>query len=67
MELREDDEAGTYRSVYTVKFGEVVYVLHAFTKKSKKGIATDKQDVELIKERLKWAEEDFNRRKEARP
>ena len=56
LELRESDAAGTYRAVYTVRFGERIYVLHAFQKKSHKGISTDKQDVELIKARLKWAE-----------
>lgn len=63
LELRGDDQAGTYRTVYTVRFGDVVYVLHAFQKKSKKGIATDKKDIELIQERLRWAEQDFNQRK----
>lgn len=56
LELRESDAAGTYRAVYTVRFGNRVYVLHAFQKKSHKGISTDKQDIELIKARLKWAE-----------
>lgn len=56
LELRESDVAGAYRAVYTVRFGERIYVLHAFQKKSHKGISTDKQDIELIKARLKWAE-----------
>ncbi|MEB3223003.1 MAG: type II toxin-antitoxin system RelE/ParE family toxin [Candidatus Sericytochromatia bacterium] len=68
LELVEHDESGTYRAVYTVKIAEAVYVLHAFQKKSHKGIKTDKQDVELIKERLKWAEWDAEqRRKGDRP
>lgn len=46
----------TYREVYTIRFEEVIYVLHIFQKKSKKGIATPKEDIELIKRRLKWAE-----------
>ncbi len=62
LELREDDRAGTYRAVYTVRFAEAVYVLHVFAKKSKKGIATDQQDIELIKARLKAAEADYTRR-----
>ena len=70
LELREDDEAGTYRAVYTVRLADAIYVLHAFTKKSKTGIATDKADVELIKARLKWAEADHaerRRREEDKP
>lgn len=55
-ELIDDDEAGTYRAVYTVRFSDAVYVLHAFQKKSKMGIETDRQTVDLIKQRLKDAE-----------
>ena len=61
MELREDDRAGTYRAVYTVRFAGAIYVLHVFTKKSKKGIATDQQDIDLIKLRLKDAEAHYAR------
>jgi phage-related protein len=56
LELREHDRTGTYRAVYTVRFADVIYVLHVFNKKSKRGIATDQQDIELIKARLKEAE-----------
>jgi phage-related protein len=49
----------TYRAVYTVKFADVIYVLHAFQKKSKKGIATPQRDIDLIKARLKRAEEHY--------
>lgn len=52
--------------MYTVRFGEALYVLHAFQKKARKGIATDRQDIDLIKERLRWAEADYNRRKGGR-
>jgi phage-related protein len=45
--------------VYTVRFGAVVYVLHAFQKKSKRGAATPKADLDLIDRRLKRAEEDY--------
>ena len=45
-----------HRVFYVAKFEEAVYVLHAFQKKSKRGIATPKRDLELIRERLKWAE-----------
>ena len=60
LELRENDRAGTYRVVYTVRFEEAVYVLHAFQKKSKTGIKTDQQTIELIRRRLKWAEDGHN-------
>lgn len=59
LEIVDDDQSGTYRAVYTVSFSDLVYVLHAFQKKSKKGIATPKTDIELIKKRLKMAEEDY--------
>ena len=57
IELIRDHQEGTYRAVYTVRFAEVIVVLHAFQKKSKKGIETPKQDKELIHSRLKLAEE----------
>jgi phage-related protein len=46
-----------YREIYTVKYPEVVFVLHIFQKKSKRGSQTPKEDKELIEKRLKWAEE----------
>jgi phage-related protein len=55
LELVEDDGGGTYRAVYTVKFEEAVFVLHAFQKKSKSGIATNKEDIDIIRIRLKVA------------
>jgi phage-related protein len=54
-EIRENDESGTYRAVYTAELGDFVFILHVFQKKSKSGIATPKQDIELIKQRLKEA------------
>jgi phage-related protein len=57
LEIVSDYQTDTYRAVYTVKFDERVYVLHAFQKKSKKGSATSQSDIELIKRRLKQAEE----------
>jgi phage-related protein len=57
LEVVEDYDTDTFRAVYTVKFGEAVYVLHVFQKKSKKGIATAPQDIAIIKARLKQAEE----------
>jgi phage-related protein len=56
LELVEDHIGGTYRAVYTVRFEGAVYVLHAFQKKAKKGIATPKADLELIRRRLREAE-----------
>lgn len=57
IELVRNHMDGTFRCVYTVRFEDVVIVLHAFQKKSKKGIETPKQDIDLIRSRLKLAEE----------
>jgi phage-related protein len=56
LEVVEDHAGSTYRAVYTVRLAGRVYVLHAFQKKSKKGIATPKHVIDLIKARLKEAE-----------
>jgi phage-related protein len=56
LELIDDDKAGADRAVYTVHFTTAVYVPHVFQKKSKKGRATPRTDIDLIKERLKRAE-----------
>lgn len=56
IEVVEDDAGGTYRAVYTVKFEEAVFVLHCFQKKSKSGIATPKEDMNIIRARLRVAE-----------
>lgn len=56
LEVVEDAVGGTYRAVYTVKFSEAVFVLHCFQKKSKRGIATPKEDMDIIRARLKIAE-----------
>ncbi len=53
IELRESHDGNAYRAVYTVRFADAVYVLHAFQKKSKKGIATPKTEIDLIGKRLK--------------
>jgi phage-related protein len=63
LELIDDFDSDTYRAVYTVRFAEVVYVLHAFQKKSNKGIATPQHDIELIRSRLRDAEAHFRARK----
>jgi len=59
FEVMADHRGDTYRAVYTVRFQGVVYVLHAFQKKSPSGIRTSKRDVELIARRLKEAKVDF--------
>lgn len=56
LEVVEDAAGGTYRAVYTVKFEEALFVLHCFQKKSTRGIATPKEDMDIIRARLKVAE-----------
>ena len=63
MEVASDRRGDTFRSVYTVRFADRVFVLHTLQKKSKSGIATPKADIELIKQRLKQAVE-INKQKE---
>ena len=63
LEVVDDYDGDTYRAVYAVRFGNVVYVLHAFQKKAKKGIATPKREVDLIRRRLKDAADDYEQRK----
>ncbi len=55
LEVMEDHDGNTYRAVYTVKLAGVIYVLHCFQKKSKKGIATPKATIDLIHRRLRAA------------
>ena len=62
LEIVENYDGDIYRAVYTVKFEEIIYIIRAFQKKSKKGIQTPKQDLNLIKKRLKEAELDYARR-----
>ncbi len=57
LEIVDDFQGDTYRAVYTVQFEHAIYVLHVFQKKSKRGIATPKQDIELIQKRLKLVQE----------
>jgi phage-related protein len=61
LEIVADDKAGTYRAVYTVRFKEIVFVLHIFQKKSKQGIATPKREIDTLKARLKMAEEMYKK------
>ncbi len=56
LEVVDDHDGDTFRAVYTVKFAGAVYVLHAFQKKSKKGRATPRHDIEVVRTRLKAAE-----------
>jgi phage-related protein len=56
LELIEDYSSNTYRAVYTVRFASKIFVLHVFQKKSKRGVANPKQDLDLIRNRLKVAE-----------
>ena len=62
FEIVDDYDGDTYRAVYTVRFKEVVYMLHAFQKKAPKGIKTAKVDVELVRSRLKLAQQDYEAR-----
>lgn len=59
LEVVDDVDGDTYRVVYTVRFAGVVYVLHAFQKKSRRGIATPRQEIRLIEERLQRARKDY--------
>jgi phage-related protein len=54
-QVRADDPGGTYRAVYVAQFGEAVYVLHAFQKKARSGIATPQRELDLIRQRLQLA------------
>ena len=56
MEIIDRHDTNNYRAVYTVQFADVIYVLHAFQKKSKSGIATPQKDIELIRRRLAEAQ-----------
>jgi phage-related protein len=61
LEIVDDFDGDTYRAVYTVRFVGAVYVLHAFQKKSRRGIATPKAELDLIRQRLRRATEDYER------
>lgn len=61
LEIVENFDSDTYRAIYTVKFTDVIYVLHSFQKKSKRGISTPKKDIELIETRLKRAKEHYEK------
>ena len=61
LELVKDFDTDTYRAVYTIRYAEAVYVLHVFQKKSKKGMATPKHVIDLVKNRLRDAEEHYRK------
>ncbi|MGD2062979.1 MAG: type II toxin-antitoxin system RelE/ParE family toxin [Nitrospirota bacterium] len=56
MELVERYDKDTYRAVYIANLGDTIYVLHCFKKKSKRGIATPKEEMEVIRQRLRYAQ-----------
>ena len=62
LEIVAPYDGGTWRTVYTVRFEDAVYVLHAFQKKSKSGIATPKKEIDLSRKRLADAERDNKKR-----
>jgi len=59
LEIVEDHDGDTYRAVYTVRFADVVYVLHAFQKKARTGIATPTTEIDRVRARLRRAEEEY--------
>ena len=61
LEIVSRHDGNTHRVVYTVRFKAAVYVLHAFQKKAKRGIATPKQEIDLVKHRLKAAEQHYTK------
>ena len=62
LEVVGQFEGDAYRAVYTVRFRGALYVLHAFQKKSKSGIATPPREIEVIRQRLQSAKEDYAKR-----
>lgn len=62
LEVVKDHDGDTYRAIYTVRFERAVYVLHAFQKKSPRGIATRQSDVALVRARLKIAQQHYKER-----
>ena len=59
LEIVESHDGNAYRAVYTVRFEKALHVLHAFQKKSPSGIRTAKRDVDLVEQRLKQAQRDY--------
>ena len=67
LDIRDNFDGNSYRAVYTVRFEGVLYVLHAFQKKSSKGIATPQRHLDLVRKRLREAETIHNAMKGAEP
>ena len=61
LEIVEDYRGDTFRAVYTVKFADAIYAIHAFQKKATRGRRTPKRDIDLIRERLRQAKEHYER------
>jgi phage-related protein len=64
LEIVEDYDGDTFRAVYTVRFAQRLYVLHAFQKKSRRGIETPKSEIRLVEQRLRAAEADYRQRQQ---
>jgi len=67
LEIITNQEGSTFRAVYTVKFSNVIYVLHAFQKKSKRGKSTPKPELDLVGQRLKAAAEHYQQHYSDKP
>jgi phage-related protein len=67
MEIVAYDSSGTYRAVYTVSIGESIYVIHAFQKKSKAGVATPKSEIDVVRQRLKHLRSEVKNAEERSP
>jgi phage-related protein len=65
LEIVAPFDSNAYRAIYTVRFAGVIYVLHAFQKKSSKGIATPQREIDLIHRRLAAAEQHHKERRKA--
>jgi len=63
FEIVEDWDGDTFRAIYTVRFAEAVYVLHAFQKKSPSGVRTARHEIDLVKARMRRAQAERERRK----
>jgi phage-related protein len=66
MEIIAPFAGDTWRAVYTVRFQDVVYVLHAFQKKSRSGTSTPKKEIDLIHQRLAAAQQDYKMRQKSK-
>lgn len=64
LEVVDDHDGDTYRAVYTVRFSDIIYVLHAFQKKSKSGRKTTTADINLVKLRLRAAEAHYRKERD---